>query len=121
MCSGGDVDAIRSAVTDVLQALIEAEATEHIGAGRFERSAHRAAQRNVSRERPVSAKAGDVTVKIPKLRQESFFPSVRESRRRIDRALSVVVMQGYVHGFSTRKPTALWPRSASSRGSRSPR
>src|SRR5207248_7130636 len=73
------------------------------GAGRFERSANRVTQRNGGRERLVSTKAGNVTVKIPKLRQGSFFPSILERRRRIDRALFAVVMEAYVHGVSTRK------------------
>jgi transposase-like protein len=101
--AGGDLDVVRSAVAFMLQALIEAEASEHIGAGRFERSATRVTQRNGGRERLVSTKAGDVTVKIPKLRHGSFFPSILERRRRIDRALFAVVMEAYVHGVSTRK------------------
>ena len=40
---------------------------------------------------------------IPKLREGSFFPSLLEPRRRIDRALWAVVMEAYVHGVSTRK------------------
>ncbi len=40
---------------------------------------------------------------IPKLRRGSFFPTVLERRRRIDRALYAVVMEAYVHGVSTRK------------------
>ena len=51
----------------------------------------------------MSTKAGDVDLRIPKLRQGSFFPSVFERRRRIDRALFAVVMEAYVHGVSTRK------------------
>ena len=42
-------------------------------------------------------------MKIPKLRYGSFFPSLLERRRRIDRALFALVMQAYVHGVSTRK------------------
>ncbi len=101
--AGGDIDVVRSAVAFVLQALIEAEATEYIGAERFERSDKRITQRNGNRERLVSTKAGDVTLKIPKLRAGSFFPSILERRRRIDRALFAVVMEAYVHGVSTRK------------------
>jgi putative transposase len=51
----------------------------------------------------LSTKAGDVELRIPKLRRGSFFPSVLERRRRIDRALFAVVMEAYVHGVSTRK------------------
>jgi transposase-like protein len=87
----------------ILQQLIEAEATARIGAGRFERSEERTAQRNGHRPRLLSTPAGDVELGIPKLRQGSFFPSLLDRRRRIDRALYAVVMEAYVHGISTRK------------------
>jgi hypothetical protein len=51
----------------------------------------------------LTTKAGDVDLRIPKLRKGSFFPSILERRRRIDRALFAVVMEAYVHGVSTRK------------------
>jgi putative transposase len=101
--AGGDIDVIRKGVELVLQALIEAEASEVIGAARYARSDTRTTQRNGSRERLLTTKAGDVELKIPKLRRGSFFPSILERRRRIDRALFAVVMEAYVHGVSTRK------------------
>ncbi len=101
--AGGDIDVIRKGVELVLQALIEAEATEHIGAARYERTGTRTTQRNGARERLLTTKAGDVELRIPKLRKGSFFPSILERRRRIDRALFAVVMEAYVHGVSTRK------------------
>lgn len=85
-----------------LQALIEAEATEKLGAGRYERTATRTTHRNGHRTKTVSTTSGDVEVKIPKLRSGSFFPSLLERRRRIDKALYAVVMEAYVHGVSTR-------------------
>jgi putative transposase len=101
--AGGDIDVVRKGVELILQALIDAEATAPIGAERFERSSSRTTQRNGTRERLLSTKAGDVDLKIPKLRQGSFFPSILERRRRIDRALFAVVLEAYVHGVSTRK------------------
>ena len=101
--AGGDVDLIRSSVEMVLQALIDAEATEVIGAGRHERTESRTNQRNGTRPKLVTTKAGDVELAIPKLRHGSFFPRILERRRRIDRALFAVVMEAYVHGVSTRK------------------
>jgi transposase-like protein len=101
--AGGDIDVIRRSVELVLQALIDAEAAEVIGAERYERSATRTAWRNGGRERLLSTKAGDVELRIPKLRKGTFFPSILERRRRIDRALFAVVMEAYVHGVSTRK------------------
>ena len=101
--SGGDVDIIRQAVELVLQALIEAEATGVIGAAPHERSEERQNYRNGHRPRLLSTKAGDISLKIPKLRSGSFFPEILERRRRVDRALYAVVMEAYVHGVSTRK------------------
>jgi putative transposase len=101
--AGGDLDVFREGLALVLQALIEAEAAQQIGAGRYERSAARTTHRNGSRARLLSTKAGDVELKIPKLREGSFFPALLEPRRRIDRALLAVVMEAYVHGVSTRK------------------
>lgn len=101
--AGGDIGIIRKGVELVLQALLETESTEVVGAGCFERSDARTNQRNGSRERLLTTKAGDVELKIPKLRKGSFFPSILERRRRIDRALFAVVMEAYVHGVSTRK------------------
>jgi transposase-like protein len=101
--AGEMTDTIRTSLEWVLQQLIEAEATALIGAERFERTDTRTAQRNGHRPRLLSTPAGDVELEIPKLRQGSFFPSLLERRRRIDRALFAVVMEAYVHGVSTRK------------------
>jgi putative transposase len=101
--AGGGLDVVREALGLVLQALIDAEATQQIGADRYQRSASRTTHRNGSRARLLSTKAGDVELKIPKLREGSFFPVLLEPRRRIDRALLAVVMEAYVHGTSTRK------------------
>ena len=100
--AGDGVDLIRESVRTVLQELIEVEATEVIGAGRYERTATRVTDRNGSRPRLLTTKAGDVALSIPKLRAGSFFPSVLEPRRRIDQALYAVVMEAYVAGVSTR-------------------
>jgi hypothetical protein len=50
----------------------------------------------------LATKAGDVELRIPKLRKGSFFPSILEPRRRVDQALYAVVMEAYVQGISTR-------------------
>ena len=100
--AGDGVDLIRESVQLVLQELIETEASEEIGAERYERSDTRVAERNGHRPRLLATQAGDVELKIPKLRKGSFFPSILEPRRRIDQALYAVVMEAYVSGVSTR-------------------
>ena len=69
---------------------------------RYQRSQERGTYRNGHRPKTVSTTAGDIEVRIPKLRAGSFFPSLLERRRRIDRALHAVIMEAYVHGVSTR-------------------
>ena len=96
-------DRIRLAAQGMYQALIDAEAEGVIGAGFWERTEGRTAVRNGSRQRLLSTTAGDLELRIPKLRSGSFFPSLLERRRRIDQALFAVVMEAYLHGVSTRK------------------
>ena len=100
--AGEGIDLVRDLARWVVQALIDAEAAESIGAGRYERADGRVTHRNGSRPRVLSTKTGDLELSIPKLRKGSFFPSILEPRRRIDQALYSVVMEAYVNGVSTR-------------------
>jgi transposase-like protein len=100
--TGEGVDLIRDSVRMVMQELIEAEATERIGAGRYERTDTRTNERNGARPRLLATQAGDIELRLPKLRKGSFFPVILEPRRRIDQALYAVVMEAYVNGVSTR-------------------
>jgi putative transposase len=86
----------------VMQELIEAEATERIGAARYERTESRTTERNGACERLLATLTGDVELRMPKLRKGSFLPVILELRRRIDQALYAVVMEAYACGVSTR-------------------
>jgi len=94
---------MRRLLGTIMQELVDAEASAHIGALPHERTDTRTTQRNGSREKIVTTTAGDLTVKIPKVRTGSFFPALLAPRRRIDVALHAVVMQAYVEGVSTRR------------------
>jgi len=96
-------DRIRVATETLYQELIDAEAAAFIGAAPYERTDTRTAQRNGTRARTLTTTAGELKLRVPKLRQGSFFPSLLERRRRVDQALFAVVMEAYVHGVSTRK------------------
>jgi transposase-like protein len=74
-----------------------------IGAAPHERTANRTAQRNGSRPRTRTTAAGDLELRIPKLRTGSLFPSLLERWRRIDQVLFAVVLEAYLHGVSTGK------------------
>lgn len=83
-------DRIRVVTETLYQELIDAEATAFIGAAPFERTGDRTAHRAMP-PRLLSTTAGDLNLKIPKLRAGSFFPSLRERLRRVDQVLFAVV------------------------------
>jgi putative transposase len=96
-------DRIRQAAETIYQALIEAELSSVIGALPHQRTDSRTAHRNGYRPRVLTSTAGDLELRIPKLRSGSFFPSLLERRRRVDQSLFAVIMEAYLHGTSTRK------------------
>ena len=110
---------MRRLLHTILQALIDAEAAQHIGADPHERTDTRTTMRNGTRDKTISTTSGDLTVKIAKTRTGSFFPSPLMIPRRIDVAVYAVVMEVYAHGVSTRKvddlATALGAESGSSK------
>ncbi len=99
----GSKELFRRLLEAALQDLIDAELTSEIGAGRHERAPSRSNYRNGARTRLLSTPAGDIELRIPKVRVGSFFPSLLEPRRRVDKALWAVIMTAYITGTSTRK------------------
>ncbi len=98
-----DVDFLREALSVLVSAIMEAEITTQVGAGYGERNPQRLAQRNGYRPRPWDTRVGTMELRIPKVRQGSYFPSLLEPRRRSEKALLSVVQQAYVEGISTRR------------------
>jgi putative transposase len=96
-------DFLRESLRFVVEALMEAEVSELIGAARGERMPDRGTHRNGYRSRRWDTRAGEPELRIPKLRQGSYFPSFLEPRRRSEQALLAVVQQAYVCGVSTRR------------------
>ncbi|MCL2781752.1 MAG: transposase, partial [Actinomycetia bacterium] len=66
--AGESIDLVAEAVRRVYQALIETEAAQRVGADRYERTPTRVNERNGSRPKLLTTKAGDVQLSIPKLR-----------------------------------------------------
>lgn len=99
----GVSDRIRVATETLYQELIDAEEAAFIGAAPYERTDTRMTQRNGTRPRSSTTTAGELELRVPRLRTGSYFPSLLERRRRVDQALFAVVMEAYVHGVSTRK------------------
>lgn len=101
--TGANLDFLREAVQLLAQELMELEVSRKIGAQRHERTAERVTYRNGYRHRTWDTRVGTIDLRIPKLRQGSYFPSLLEPRRRAEKALVAVVQEAYIHGVSTRK------------------
>ena len=99
----GDLDFLREGVRVLTQGIMEAEVATQIGAEYGERTPARLTRRNGYRERPWDTRVGTVDLRIPKLREGNYFPSLLEPRRRSERALLAVIQQAYVEGVSTRR------------------
>lgn len=78
LAQAGDGDFLRSMAEAVVQLLMETDVDGLIGAGRYERSGERASYRNGDRERALDTRLGSLQLRIPKLRQESYFPPFLE-------------------------------------------
>jgi putative transposase len=72
--AAGVDDRIRQAAETIYQALIEAELASVTGALPHERTSARTGHRNGHRPRVLASTAGDLELRIPKLRAGSFFP-----------------------------------------------
>jgi putative transposase len=106
-----DAGFLREGVRILSQALMEMEVQEHVGAARHERSPGRTGQRNGYRERSWDTSVGTVELKVPRVRDGGYFPSLLEPRRRAERASAAVVQEAYVHRIVS---------EAGERGSRGP-
>jgi putative transposase len=98
-----DVDFLREAMGVMMRGIMEAEVREKTGAGYGERTPERLTQRNGYRARPWDTRVGTLELRIPKVREGSYYPSLLEPRRRSERALLSVVQQAYIEGVSTRR------------------
>jgi len=99
---GPDVDMLRQMVQFMAQRMMDFDVESLCGAGYDEKSAERLNSRNGVRERAWETRAGRIELKIPKLRQGSYFPGFLEPRRTAEKALAAVIQEAYVHGVSTR-------------------
>jgi putative transposase len=100
----GDPDLLRGLVEQTVNALLSADADAVCGADWGERSAERSNRRNGYRERRWDTRAGTIDLRIPKLREGSYFPDwLLERRRRPEKALISVVADLYLAGVSTRR------------------
>jgi len=96
-------DFLRDGVRVLAQELMNLEVSQHLGAERYERSDERRGHRNGSRERPWDTRVGTIELTVPRVRDNSYFPSLLQPRKRAEQALVAVVQEAYIKGVSTRR------------------
>lgn len=109
----GHVDeVVRRSVEETLNGLLEAEADQLCGAERYERTPDRIDTRAGSYERKLQTKAGQVTLKVPRLRSLPFETQIIERYRRRESSVEEALMEMYLAGVSVRRvediTEALW-------------
>ncbi len=103
---------VRGTVEDTLNALLDAEADRLCNAGRYERTEARQDTRAGSYQRKLHTRAGEVTLKMPKLRRQAFETAIIERYRRRETSVEEALIEMYLAGVSVRRvediTEALW-------------
>ena len=103
---------VRGTVEETLNALLDAEADRLCGAGRYERTQGRQDTRAGSYERSLLTVAGEVNLKVPKLRRQTFETAIIERYRRRESSVEEALIEMYLAGISVRRvediTEALW-------------
>ena len=94
----GEGDFLRTVAEAVLQLLMEADVEGLIGAARYERGGDRTTWRNGHRDRVLDTRLGSLQLRIPKLRQGSYFPPFLEARKVSEKALIAVIQEAWIGG-----------------------
>ncbi|MEO1483715.1 MAG: IS256 family transposase [Myxococcota bacterium] len=109
---------VRGTVEETLNAMLDAEADEIAGAKRYERSEERRDYRSGSYKRKLVTRAGEVELKVPKLRNLPFETSIIERYRRREASVEESLIEMYLAGVSVRRvediTEALWGTRVSS-------
>lgn len=94
---------VRKTVQETLNALLDEEADEMVGAGRYERAAAREAYRSGRYKRKLATTSGEVALDVPKLRGATFQTAVIERYRRRETSVEEAIIEMYLAGVSTRR------------------
>lgn len=103
---------VRGSVEETLNQLLDAEADRLVNAGRYERTEARRDTRAGTYQRTLHTKSGEVTVKVPKLRNLPFETAIIERYRRRESSVEEALVEMYLAGVSVRRvediTEALW-------------
>jgi len=94
---------LKEIVERVLQEILEAEMTEHVGAAPYERSEGRKGHRNGHKPRTLRTRVGTLNLLVPQDREGTFSTRLFARYQRNEKALVLALMEMYIEGVSTRK------------------
>ena len=94
---------VRRTVEEMLNALLDEEADDLVGAERYERTADREAYRAGHHERKLTTTSGEVTIRMPKLKGMRFATAVIERYRRRETSVEEAMIEMHLAGASTRR------------------
>ena len=94
---------LKEIVERVIQELLEAEMTQHIGAAPYERTERRTGQRNGYKPRTLRTRVGTLNLLVPQDREGTFSTRLFARYQRNEKALVLALMEMYIEGISTRK------------------
>ena len=103
----GKDNAFAALISTILNQVLNAQASEQIGAEPYERSEERRAYRNGYREREMHTRVGTLLLAVPRLRNGEFNTELFQRFQRSEQALVLAMMEMVVSGVSTRKVTAI--------------
>lgn len=95
--------AYRELLQGALNAILQAESAEQLGAERYERTGERRDVRNGTRARPLTTRLGTVELAVPRHRNVPFRTLVFDNYSRSEAALLTVMAEMVVNGVSTAK------------------
>jgi putative transposase len=98
-----DPSFLKEIVERVLQDLLEAEMSEHVGAAPYERTDERRGRRNGYKSRTLKTRVGTLNFLVPQDREGTFSPRLFARYQRNEKALVLALMEMYIEGVSTRK------------------
>jgi len=94
---------VRGIVQDALQEFLQAEMTEHLGAGHYERTDMRTGVRNGYKPRTLNLTVGSVSLRVPQTRGSEFHTELFERYQRSERAFTLAIVDMWLNGVSSRK------------------
>jgi transposase-like protein len=100
-------DKLPELIRVVVNAAMQAERQQYLGAAPYQRTPERQDQANGYKTKTVKTRLGEITFDVPQVREGGFYPEALEKGLRSERALTMTLAEMYIQGVSTRKVTTI--------------